>query len=51
MARYMDIFIMLAICLVARYLVSGIAKKYTEISLYQYILAAQRKMEISIDLH
>ena len=41
----------LVICLVARYLVSGIAKKYTEIFLYQSILAAQRNMEISVDLH
>ena len=41
----------LAICFVARYLVSGIAKKYTEIFLYQFILAAQRNMEISVDLH
>ena len=41
----------LAICFVARYLVSGIAKKCTEISLYQCILAAQRNMDISVDLH
>ena len=46
MAGYMDISY-LAICFVARYLVSGIAKRYT----YQCILAAQRNMEFSVDLH
>ena len=61
LARYMEISMYLANgtydetyvakCFVARYLVSDIAKKCTEISLYQCILAAERNMEISVDLH
>ena len=43
MARYVDFFSM--------YFYNGIARKYTDISIYQCTLAAKRHMKISVHLH